>query len=189
MSLATGIPNRRGIQFTTASSKSRVVAAVLMLMTAGVACAGERQSVRIGEMIIVTDASIWHSERRSEEDVILHPVGDHARRHDAVRIFRRVGGNLADCLGLAASTWREETYSEPRSHAIQIGGRDAIEVVVHTRCRNATPPGSMACVGGGGDLYTLELVNRVTSCRAYQGVLFADPALRDGLFAGITLTR
>lgn len=145
--------------------------------------------MRIGEMIIVADSSVWHSERRSEAEVILHPVGDYARRHDAVRILRRVDGNLADCRGLAASTWGAEPYAEPRSRPIQIGGRDAIEVVVHTRCRNATPSGSMACVAGGGDLYTLELVNRVTSCRTYHGILFADPALRDGLFAGITFTR
>ena len=134
--------------------------------------AAEQHLARIGDLTVRTDPARWSAASHSPDELLLSPTGSISGKHDAVRIVRRKGEALQDCSALAKSQWPGDIYADPRTEVTQLGGQQAVRLTLHTRCRNATPPGVMMCTFHHGSLYAVMSDNAITDCRKFERVVF-----------------
>ncbi len=113
--------------------------------------------LRVGAARIAFDATRWRAEDVSDGGATFVPKGTIGGRRDPVHISRHAAGGDASCERLAQGLLALHGY-DARSYSrsrVVLGGSDGTRVVAHTGCRNATPPGAVACVKTGAQLYVL----------------------------------
>lgn len=114
--------------------------------------------VRLGDATVRYDDARWKA-LPSEATVRFEPLGKAMDRLDAVELHVADAAN--SCTQLATAAFAVGHYDltnlspTPWSVAGLVGERFS----AHTRCRNATPEGAVACVKVAGRSYVLRAVN------------------------------
>lgn len=136
--------------------------AALLGAVAVAVCAAraEERTVRLGAALVRFDSARWAATQTTGA-VYFNPQGDVAGKLDAVELRRIPDGDMATCEAHATRMFGMGHYDlgsivrTPLSLDGVSGGR----FTTHTRCRNATPRGEVACVHVGGATYVLVAVN------------------------------
>ncbi len=160
-------------------------AALSGVLAAGGAAANE--PLRLGGLALDYDPGSWRLARSTADEAVLEPRGGLEGEQDPVRFVRRPGDVEQVCRALAHETWAGDLYGDPDPTPTDLAGHPALRLAVHTRCRNATPVGHIACVEAGGTVYAVMTVNAIVSCRADIPVLFPDPAPLDELLRSLRI--
>ena len=147
------------------------------------AAAAEPQTLRFGDMELVYDAARWRADTRDENAVAMQPIGDGARKLDAVVLAKGPARDVEECGALARRQLSASFYDEPTTSAVDIAGIAGVRVLAHTRCRNAMPQGLVVCLPHRGSGYMVVATR--PSCRSGANNLFSriDPVqeLLDGV--------
>jgi hypothetical protein len=138
------------------------------LFVAGAAWAAEMAALPLAEATIRFDRTRYIGEPAGDaiRFVPLAGAQDHAQHRDRPRhtvIVRAVPARAAPtCLRLVQDAFGSDLYdiSSMKTWTVTIGGRKAMRASAHTRCRNATPTGEVACVRGESHVYLLEELQR-----------------------------
>lgn len=132
-------------------------AALALFGLVAAALAGDA-TVELGDARVRYDDARWKA-LPSEGTVRFEPQGEAMRRLDAVELH--VADGAASCAHLAAAAFAIGHYDLTAlvSAPWSIGGVQGERFSAHTRCRNATPEGAVACVRVSGRSYLLRAVN------------------------------
>jgi hypothetical protein len=105
----------------------------------------------------------------------MQPIGDIARKLDAVLLTRAPAYDVDSCDALARRQLLGSLYDKPTASPIEIAGIAVVRMVAHTRCRNAMPEGVAVCLPYRGSGYLM--VSTRPSCRSGANNLFSgiDP--------------
>jgi len=144
--------------------------------------AAEPRTLRLGDMELAYDGERWRAEPDGDRAVTMRPAGAIERKLDPITLTWAPAEGIEGCRTLAARAF-SDLYEQPEAGPIEIAGTPGIRLAAHTRCRNATPTGVVACVPYRGSVYLLTATQ--TSCRSPGFNLFSgiDPLreLLDGM--------
>lgn len=131
-------------------------AATFALLTAAYSVTLAAETVlRLEDATVRYDETRWRASLAGRSATFVSQR-ELARGLDPVMLH--VVDDAAPCAALARRAFRSGAYDE-RTVAIEktiIGGIAGVRLAAHTRCRNATPRGEVACVRIGGRAYLLE---------------------------------
>jgi hypothetical protein len=142
--------------------RSALRTAVLIGAIGIAACAAhaEQRTVRLGAALVRFDSTRWATTETAGA-VYFNPQGDVARELDAVELRRIPDHGALTCEAQATRMFGLGHYdlgSIVRA-PLSLGGVSGEGFTAHTRCRNATPRGEVACARVGNALYLLVAVN------------------------------
>lgn len=151
----------------------KLAAAVLVLLAATCGGAvGAETIISIGEATVRYDETRW-STSVSDRSVTFFP--QRALAHGLDPVVLHIIDDAAPCPALARRAFRGSAYDE-RSitrEKTTIDGMEGVRFAAHTRCRNATPRGAVACVRVGAHAYLLEALQ--PGCRGRSLFSGLDP--------------
>jgi hypothetical protein len=135
-------------------------AALLGAIAIAVAAHAEQRTVRLGAALVRFDIARWATTETTGA-VYFNPRSDVAPKLDPVELRRIPDNGVATCEAQATRMFGLGHYdlgSIVRA-PLSLGGVSGERFTAHTRCRNATPRGEVACVHVGGATYLLVAVN------------------------------
>lgn len=158
----------------------RLATALALALAAGSAIATDA-IVTLGEARVRYDDTRWKA-LPLEGSVSFEPQGEAMRKVDPVEL--RVVDASAPCEELAARAFALGPYDERdlKPAPTRIAGIPGVRITAHTRCRNATPVGVVACVRVGTRAYLLRALQ--VGCRGRNLFSGIDPL--GEIAAGIT---
>ncbi len=114
--------------------------------------------VRLGDATVRYDDARWKA-LPSEAAIRFEPQGKAESRLDAVELH--VADAATSCTQLATAAFAVGHYdlSDLSPTPWSVAGMAGERFEAHTRCRNATPRGAVACVKVAGSAYVLRSVN------------------------------
>lgn len=134
-----------------------VAGALAALMALSMPASSASSTLRLGEATIEFDAARWQAVARENNTALFVPRGEAAQKLDAVEFGVHPETEAASCADISARLFNAGRYdaSNVRMFPTTIGGIAAERFEAHTRCRNATPTGAIACIRRDRQTYVL----------------------------------
>jgi hypothetical protein len=161
---------------------STCAGALATLAVAAQAIAGT-SAARVGGTTIRFDADRFKVTSPSPDSAAFAPQGDAAKELATVTVHGYADTDGFACSELARRAFQAGPYDagEMEASAISVGGVAGMRFATHTRCRNATPRGEVACVKAAGRAYVLAALQAGCGGNPFSEV---DPLAE--IAAGIT---
>ncbi|MDP1911427.1 MAG: hypothetical protein Q8K85_24265 [Hyphomicrobium sp.] len=120
----------------------------------------EQRTVRLGAALVRFDGARWATSETTGA-VYFNPQGEAARKLDAVELRRIPDDGVVTCETHATRAFGLGQYdlgSIVRT-PMSVGNIAGERFTAHTRCRNATPRGEVACARVANAVYLMVAVN------------------------------
>lgn len=152
-----------------------VAGALAALMALSTPASSASSTLRIGDATIEYDAARWQAVAKENDAALFVPRGEAAQKLDAVEFGVHPDTEAASCADISARLFSAGHYdaSHVRTIPTTIGGVAAERYEAHTRCRNATPTGTIACIRR--DRRTYVLLSLQTGCGGSNLFSGVDP--------------
>jgi hypothetical protein len=140
-------------------SALRTAALIGAIGIAACAAHAEQRTVRLGAALVRFDSARWATTETTGA-VYFNPQGTGAPKLDAVVLRRIPDDGVATCEAQATRMFGMGHYDlgSIQRTPMPLGDVSGERFTAHTRCRNATPRGEVACVPVGGATYLLVAV-------------------------------
>lgn len=150
-------------------------------MTVGAGAAGAAEAVaRLGEASVRYDDARWRVQEEAAS-LRFEPQGAGTQRMDAVTVVLDPRDEPCEVRSARAFQFGAYDLGSIKTAPIRIGGIDGIRLAAHTRCRNATPRGVVACVRFNKRIYLVQALQ--AGCRGRNLFSRVDPIaeIADGI--------
>lgn len=150
-------------------------------MALGAGAAGAAEAVaRLGEASVRYDDARWQVQAKAAS-LRFEPHGAGTQRMDAVTVVLDQADEPCDERAARAFQLGAYDLGSIKTAPVRIGGIDGVRLAAHTRCRNATPMGVVACVRVKKRIYLVQALQ--PGCRGRNLFSRVDPIaeIADGI--------
>jgi len=161
--------------------------ALAVLAATAFAASAADPVVRVGRATIRFDPARYQSISLSAVAAYFAPQKEAARELGQVGVRAYAGAEALSCAELAQQTFAAHSYDDSaiEQFPASIGGRPAERFGAHTRCRNATARGEIACVVAHGQTYVFSALQ--AGCAGRNPFSGVDPLAE--IIGGVSFER